>query len=294
MSRNDFIGWAVRNSLGQFSDHYNRAIEPYVNYYSLTALESNAAKHTAVAAIYTNWQNAEIARALGYGNELAQNLVEFALGDSVGDDLKDLINNEIGIAITENYPNLSDGEYYQIASFLAKHGNLYINYNNKGLGQWVESKCPYLDDVLKEVVNDFLEGVWGPSCFPAHIPITLADGSTKPIADIRIADIRIGDEVLSFQPDGSLVSGTVTRLLENVTTEWVKLKIVGHETTSSLGVSQGSAALASAAADYRVRPDNDDGGWELARTPGVSTKRASFAAIADIIADDGRIVLTDA
>lgn len=55
-------------------------------------------------------------------------------------------------------------------------------------------------------------------CFPAHTPITLADGTAKPIADIRI-----GDEVLSFRPDGSMVAGTVDKLFRNTTQEFVAL-----------------------------------------------------------------------
>jgi len=93
----------------------------------------------------------------------------------------------------------------------------------------------------------------GMECFPAGTPITLADGTTKPIEQIALADT-----VLSFDANGTLVTGHVTPLLPSVTTEWL---ILSNGTTVTPG-------------HRYLRPDG------------------SFMEIADIIALDGRIVET--
>jgi hypothetical protein len=63
-----------------------------------------------------------------------------------------------------------------------------------------------------------------PRCFPGFTQISLPDGSAK-----RMDSINIGDHVLSFDPHadggrGKLVSGVVTKLFSNVTSEWLKLE----------------------------------------------------------------------
>lgn len=60
-------------------------------------------------------------------------------------------------------------------------------------------------------------------CFPAGTKISMADGSFKPIEEIKV-----GDLVLSFDPTdqnglGELVASPVKRLFRNETSEWIKL-----------------------------------------------------------------------
>lgn len=60
-------------------------------------------------------------------------------------------------------------------------------------------------------------------CFPADTPIAISATETRPIADIRV-----GDTVLAFDPSGDLGRGPlvprrVVRLYRNTTDEWVKL-----------------------------------------------------------------------
>ncbi|UWR87835.1 calcium-binding protein [Phaeobacter inhibens] len=55
-------------------------------------------------------------------------------------------------------------------------------------------------------------------CFPAGTLISMWDGSQKPIDEISVSD-----QVLSFDNDGNLQPGQVTRLFRNVTTEWMRL-----------------------------------------------------------------------
>ena len=61
-----------------------------------------------------------------------------------------------------------------------------------------------------------------PRCFPAQTPIVISPTQTKPIADIRV-----GDVVMSYAPTalgrGALVPRRVVRLYRNTTQEWVKL-----------------------------------------------------------------------
>jgi hypothetical protein len=72
-----------------------------------------------------------------------------------------------------------------------------------------------------------------PRCFPNFTLISLPDGSAK-----RIDSIDIGDHVLTFDPHadggrGALVSGVVTKLFSNVTTEWLKLDFASDATGTS-------------------------------------------------------------
>ena len=58
----------------------------------------------------------------------------------------------------------------------------------------------------------------GQECFPAGTPISLADGSTKPIEDIQI-----NDTVLAPNGLGELVSAKVDKLFTNTTQEFIRL-----------------------------------------------------------------------
>ncbi|MGI9129766.1 MAG: lectin-like protein, partial [Roseomonas sp.] len=62
-----------------------------------------------------------------------------------------------------------------------------------------------------------------PRCFAAGTPILMADGTTKPIEDIRV-----GDLVMAFAEDaaaghGDLAPRKVVRLYRNVTKEWIEI-----------------------------------------------------------------------
>lgn len=91
-------------------------------------------------------------------------------------------------------------------------------------------------------------------CFPAGTTIRMADGTEKPIEAIAV-----GDLVQSFDGQGQLVPGRVSQLLNTVTTEWLQL-------SNGTVVTPGHRFL---------RPDG------------------TFAEIAEILADDGRIVAED-
>jgi hypothetical protein len=103
-------------------------------------------------------------------------------------------------------------------------------------------------------------------CFPAGTSIRMADGSEKPIEEIRCNDC-----VLAFDPAaeggrGSLVPRTVNRLFINITEEWLILRPVDGE----------GAGFA-----------------ELVVTPGHHFLAAdgTFRRIDEILRSDGRIVL---
>ena len=101
-------------------------------------------------------------------------------------------------------------------------------------------------------------------CFAAHTPIQTSLTSTKPIADLRV-----GDAVLAFDPytddgRGALVPRRVTKLFSNVTTEWVKLS------WTEAGVAR-----------------------ELVATPGhhFRDQHGNFPSIAEMIRDGGATVV---
>src|SRR5690606_10346943 len=60
---------------------------------------------------------------------------------------------------------------------------------------------------------------YGENCFPSSTPITLADGSQKPIEQIQV-----GDFVRAIDPaTGAFLAKPVVRLFRNVTQEWLEL-----------------------------------------------------------------------
>ena len=61
---------------------------------------------------------------------------------------------------------------------------------------------------------------WGPHCFAAGTPITLADGTQKPIEHITP-----GDEVAAFDCFSKLQSRKVVQLLHNTTDQWIELTL---------------------------------------------------------------------
>jgi hypothetical protein len=83
-------------------------------------------------------------------------------------------------------------------------------------------------------------------CFPAHTPIATSLTSTTPIADLRV-----GDVVLAFDPAvdcgrGALVPRRVTRLYRKQTDEWVKLAWLENGETKELISTPGHHFLDSA------------------------------------------------
>ena len=102
----------------------------------------------------------------------------------------------------------------------------------------------------------------GGQCFPADIPILMADGSEKPIDAIRAGDLVVAID------NGHFVPGEVGRVYRNVTPEWLVL---------------------------RAADGARDRFGELTVTPGHHFRRAasSFARIDDILREDGIILLAD-
>lgn len=102
------------------------------------------------------------------------------------------------------------------------------------------------------------------NCFPASTLIMLSDGSEK-----AIEEISIGDEVLSFDKNGEVCRGSVTRLYSNVTDHFLKLEFgdgrdavyvtEGHHFADPAG---GFTAIGEMVRDGRARIVLENGGLE--------------------------------
>ncbi len=101
-------------------------------------------------------------------------------------------------------------------------------------------------------------------CFSAGTMITLADGGER-----AIEDIRVGDAVLSFDGDGHLVAGRVSRLLENVTDTWLS---VSAKDGRALGVDKGAGEgrMVVTPGHRFLRPDGSF--EEIAATKGMKER----------------------
>ncbi|MCF6446093.1 Hint domain-containing protein [Nereida sp. MMG025] len=79
----------------------------------------------------------------------------------------------------------------------------------------------YSGFVSSQAVKLFEDGTietGGTQCFPAGTPITLADGSTKPIEQITQSDV-----VLTHDAQGNPTAGIVDKLFTNTTSEFIRL-----------------------------------------------------------------------
>ncbi len=88
-------------------------------------------------------------------------------------------------------------------------------------------------------IEKYMESRPWDECFPSSTPIAISLTDTRPIADIRV-----GDTVLAFDPAadlgrGALVPRKVARLYRNTTDEWVKLAWVEGGETKELVATPG-------------------------------------------------------
>jgi hypothetical protein len=82
---------------------------------------------------------------------------------------------------------------------------------------------------LVYVLSDDGRGRVEPKCFPAGTMILMADGSLKPIEEIKQ-----GDLVAAFDFEkGELVAKEVTETFENFTNVWVDIEIAGEKVTAT-------------------------------------------------------------
>jgi hypothetical protein len=98
-----------------------------------------------------------------------------------------------------------------------------------------------------------------PECFPSGTPIQLSDGTTKPIENISTSDVVAAFDGGEDGGGGALAAKPVTRLFTNITDTWIVL-------SNGLTVTPGHHFLDA---------------------------HGEFRTIADILADDGRIVRED-
>lgn len=191
------------------------------------------------------------ANILGTVNEWAQNGIGLISGNpNVSDDARDYMNNEIGREFAVRNPGLSAEEYHIAMAELAERGNLVLDPNFTypdfpgGVGA-VKSFTSYIDMMvnlaLDPTVTDLFDRAPGddPNATPAHCFLSRTrvrmwplDPSIKPRADGSydeglvlskvwekpIEDIRVGDVVVSYDDQGRIKPGTVTRTMTNTVT----------------------------------------------------------------------------
>jgi hypothetical protein len=118
----------------------------------------------------------------------------------------------------------------------------------------------------------------GRECFPAGTAITLAEGTERPIEQVRP-----GDLVLAFDPSaesgrGALTPRRVTRLFENVTQEWL---VLTTEHGQTLTVTPGHHMLAADGTFRRIDDILAGDGllvWRDGSLLGVTAERVTYSA----------------
>jgi hypothetical protein len=232
------VQWAKSNNTNyeNIALQLNRSNDLGYNLENIDAL-----KHTIAAADGATSDGAFWTNTLGYGNEI---YAAYRGRDGYNEHVKDLNNNHVGIAVSEwlqnslgRPPTLED--ILTIMPLVSKlgiladrgtklHGDVGIlSALSASLGGGLvhglidKSVRKKLDDHASEILR--LISDQARRCFTGDTAISTADGGSKPIAEIRV-----GDVVMSFDPTadggrGALVPKRVKRLFRNTTTEWIKL-----------------------------------------------------------------------
>lgn len=144
--------------------------------------------------------------------------------------------------------------------------------------------------VDRQIVQQFGEA---PSpCFAAGTPIWLADGTTRPIEDIKVGDLVLAFDSNEFLGRGPLRPRRVTRLFRNVTDHWLLLssKRVRGASSKTIAVTSAHRFLSTDGAfrriDEIIAGDSSvlfaDGTVDL-----VSARRVSVREIASMGLDSG-------
>lgn len=86
------------------------------------------------------------------------------------------------------------------------------------------------------------------TCFPAGTAISMADGSSK-----GIEEVRVGDRVVSMSETGQVSSSTVTQLFSPVASSMCRISLAGGESLSVTGshpmTTEGWKAIDTVAAE---------------------------------------------
>lgn len=155
----------------------------------------------------------------------------FANQDGIDDAVVDSFGQWWSDAMTgpEAFTQAQKMEYY--AEFFAQYPEAF-------------STNPYflnnlIEDVGKEGLSQLANTFDWPLCFAAGTPITLSDGTTK-----AIETISVGDQVLSYDKFGNLVSSRVAQLFRNEVSHLLDvhgLKVTpGHVTLCGDGPFKGA------------------------------------------------------
>lgn len=193
---------------------------------------------------------------------------------------------EVPVGITLERAVIALQEAYQIAFmeeyaaiFLTDDAYVYVNgvlRDAAGLRQMAREK---LGDEKYEEIIDSLEREANGFCFPAFTGIRLADGSERPISEIRTGDMVASVTV----QDGQMVPtmGKVVRLFSNSTTDWLKLTTAPEFEVSHCDIANSADDWIDPAATYV--------------TPGhrFLNEHGRYEAIEDIIRRGGCIVGED-
>jgi hypothetical protein len=84
----------------------------------------------------------------------------------------------------------------------------------------------YITSLARNYDRQIVQQPAGPTpCFAAGTPILMANGSNKPIEEIRIGDTVLAFDSRVAHGRGELIPRKVVRFLENVTDEWMLLSL---------------------------------------------------------------------
>jgi hypothetical protein len=134
--------------------------------------------------------------------------------------------------------------------------NQAVNYTNQYFHTPLSLRHRVVYEVNRGSIRDGAVYLSKPKCFVAGTPVTMADGSGKPIEQLIVGDFVHAFAERDNRTAGTLHPARVTRILHGVTTEWI---VLGDGTRVTPGHNY-------------LRPDG------------------SFKAISDILARDGLVV----
>ncbi len=90
------------------------------------------------------------------------------------------------------------------------------------------TKDPFFNSLLEGQLGrnpgaPFGFGEIGPKCFPGFTLVATADGSSKPISDLRVGDVVLAFSSSDELGRGELLPRRITRLYRSITNEWIRL-----------------------------------------------------------------------
>jgi hypothetical protein len=115
--------------------------------------------------------------------------------------------------------------------------NAAFNITNMGGGPVSPTDPAYITSLARNSDRQIVQQFSAPSpCFAAGTPILMANGTKKPIEEIRIGDMVLAFDSRIERGRGHMIPRKVVRLFENVTDEWMLLSLVDNQRDREVSV----------------------------------------------------------